>query len=163
MSADAPEIGGGRRPGETEEQRLDRNLQELLGGLRVALPGVQVLFAFLLILPFQNEFSRVTSFQKAIFYATLICTALSSICLIAPSVRHRLRFRKEDKAWVVFSANRLAVAGLAFLGLAMTGVMVLISDFIFGATAAIAAGALTGLLTAWVWFGSPLSRELRRE
>jgi len=161
MSANPREIGG-RRPGETEEQRLDRNLQELLGGLRVALPGVQVLFAFLLILPFQNEFARVTSFQRAIYYVTLICTALSSICLIAPSVRHRLRFRKEDKAWVVFSANRLAIAGLAFLGLAMTGVMVLISDFIFGGAAAIAAGLGAGALITWLWFGSALGRELRR-
>jgi hypothetical protein len=154
------ETSGVARPGETEEQRLDRNLNELLGGLRVALPGVQVLFAFLLILPFQNEFSRVTEFQKAIYYATLVCTALASVCLIAPSVRHRLRFRKDDKAYVVFSANRLAIAGLSFLGLAITGVMVLISDFIFGEGAAIAAGAAMAALIAWLWFASPLRREL---
>lgn len=148
---------------ETEEQRLDRNLSELLGGLRVALPGVQVLFAFLLILPFQNEFSSVNGFQKATYYATLVCTALASVCLIGPSARHRIRFRKDDKRYVVFSANRLAIVGLAFLGLAMTGVMILITDFLFGVAATLAAGIGMAALTAWIWFVAPYVRGRERD
>ena len=147
---------------ETEKERLDRNLNELLGGLRVALPGVQVLFAFLLILPFQQGFDDVTSFQRGIYFATLIATALGAICLIAPSARHRVQFRQDDKAYVVFTANRLAIAGLALLGLAMVGVVLLVSDFLYGAAAAIPASAAVAIVLAWAWFGSPLARRLRR-
>jgi hypothetical protein len=150
----------GLRPGETEVERLDRNLDELLGGLRVALPGVQVLFAFLLIVPFQDGFETVTEFQRDVYYATLMCTALASVCLIAPSVRHRVRFRKVDKEYVVLTANRLAIVGFVFLAVAIDGALILISDVIFGSAAAITAGAGVGLALAWVWFGSPLKRSL---
>jgi hypothetical protein len=147
----------GRRD-ETELERLDRNLNELYGGLRVALPGVQVLFAFLLILPFQERFGSITDFQEAVYYGTLICTSLASVFLIAPSARHRIRFRKVDKEYVVFTANRLAIAGLAFLAVAMLGALTLISDLIFGTGAAIAAVVGVGGALAWTWFGSPLLR-----
>jgi hypothetical protein len=149
-----------QRPGESEVERLDRNLIELVGELRVALPGVQVLFAFLLILPFQDRFEDVTDFQRAIYYATLICTALASVCLIAPSARHRTRFRKADKEYIVMSANRLAIVGFVFLAVAMVGALVLISDVIFGTAASVAAGAGVGVALAWLWFGSPLVRTL---
>jgi hypothetical protein len=145
---------------ESAKERLDRNLEELLGGLRVALPGVQVLFAFLLVLPFQSRFPDVTAFQEKVYYATLLCTAMASVLLIAPSARHRIRFRKDDKAYVVFTANRLAIGGLAFLGLGMTGAVLLVSDFLFGALAAIlATGAVAGGV-AWLWFGSPIARDV---
>jgi hypothetical protein len=147
----------GRRD-ETEHERLDRNLNELYGGLRVALPGVQVLFAFLLILPFQERFGSITDFQEAVYYGTLICTSLASVFLIAPSARHRIRFRKVDKEYVVFTANRLAIAGLAFLAVAMLGALTLISDLIFGTGAAIAAVVGVGGALGWTWFGSPLLR-----
>jgi hypothetical protein len=147
----------GRR--ETEKERLDRNLEELLGGLRVALPGVQVLFAFLLILPFQSGFPDVTEFQEKIYFGTLISTALASILLIAPTPRHRVQFRRDDKRWVVFTGNRLAIAGLAFLGLGMSGAVLLISDFLFGTATAIVSTALVTAALAWVWWGSPLVRR----
>jgi hypothetical protein len=149
----------GRR--ETAIERLDRNLEELLAGIRVALPGVQVLFAFLLVLPFQQQFDDVTSFQEKVYFGTLLCTAVASILLIAPSARHRVQFRRGDKAYIVFTANRLALAGLAFLGLAMSGAILLISDFLFGAAVAVCSTAAVGVGLGWVWFASPLMRRLR--
>ena len=146
---------------ETEKERLDRNLEELLAGLRVALPGVQVLFAFLLVLPFQSGFPDVTEFQERVYFATLLCTALASAMLIAPSARHRIRFRQDDKAYVVFTANRLTIAGLTFLGLGMTGAILLVSDYLFSALTATLAALLVGGVLVWAWFLSPLLRHIR--
>jgi Family of unknown function (DUF6328) len=144
---------------ETPVERLDRNLEEMFAGLRVALPGVQVLFAFLLVLPFQSGFPDATSFQEKVYFGTLLCTALASILLIAPSARHRLRFRKGDRAYVVFTANRLVIAGLGFLGLGMTGAILLVSDYLFSIVPAAIATTVVGGGLLWLWFGSPLSRE----
>jgi Family of unknown function (DUF6328) len=146
---------------ESEKERLDRNLDELLSGLRVALPGVQVLFAFLLVLPFQSGFPDVTEFQEKVYFATLLCTALASAMLIAPSARHRIRFRQDDKAYVVFTANRLTIAGLIFLGLGMTGAILLVSDYLFSALTATLAVLLVGGALAWAWFVAPLLRQMR--
>ncbi len=97
---------------ETREQRAGRNLGELLSELRVALPGVQVLFAFLLVVPFNQGVTRMTDFERKLYFATLLCTALASMLLIAPSVHHRILFRQRDKEHLVLSANRLTIAGL---------------------------------------------------
>src|SRR4051812_38150022 len=102
--------GSGRE--ETEEERLDRNLGELLQELRVALPGVQVLFAFLLTVSFQQRFTSLTRTQEKVYFATLMCTALSAALLIAPTAYHRLTFRYQQKEHLVFLANRLAIIGL---------------------------------------------------
>jgi hypothetical protein len=144
---------------ETPVERLDRNLEEMFAGLRVALPGVQVLFAFLLVLPFQSGFPDATAFQEKVYFGTLLCTAMASILLIAPSARHRLRFRKGDRAYVVFTANRLVIAGLGFLGLGMTGAILLVSDYLFSIVPAAIATTVVGGGLLWLWFGSPLSRE----
>lgn len=159
MSTRGTEAGHGRA--ETEKERLDRNLEELLAGLRVALPGVQVLFAFLLVLPFQSGFPDVTEFQEKVYFGTLLSTGLASAMLIAPSARHRLRFRQDDKAYVVFSANRLTIAGLIFLGLGMTGAILLVSDYLFSALTATLAVLLVGGALLWAWFVSPLLRHIR--
>ena len=149
------------RPHETEKERLDRNLNELLGGLRVALPGIQVLFAFLLILPFQGRFAEATPFQEKVFFVALIATALSSVLLIAVPVRHRLLFRRDQKQYVVFAGSNLAVAGLALLGVAILAAILLVSDFLFGAlTAAIATGGIA-VAIGWIWFAAPLLRRTR--
>src|SRR4051794_37857627 len=103
---------------ESEEERLDRNLDELLQGLRVALPGIQVLFAFLLVVPFQQGWTQVDDFEKTVYYITLLLTAAACICLISPTSRHRMRFRALDKEWIVRTSNRLAIVGLAFMGAA---------------------------------------------
>src|ERR1700741_4591488 len=101
-----------------DEERTDRQLTELLQELRVALPGVQILFAFLLTVPFAQGFERVTDFQKNLYFATLMCTAISTACLIAPPATHRLRFHKRDRRYVIEVAHMLTVTGLVFLALA---------------------------------------------
>lgn len=146
---------------ETEEERLDRNLGELLQELRVALPGVQVLFAFLLAVPFQKGFEEVTSFQKDVYFATLILTAISATMLISPSAYHRITFRYQQKRRLVYYANRFAIVGLAFLALAMTGAMLLITDVLFSTAAAFVTAGLALCVFGFFWFAMPLQRRLQ--
>jgi peptidoglycan/LPS O-acetylase OafA/YrhL len=152
------ESNGGR--GETEKERLDRNLNELLGELRVALPGVQVLFAFLLVVPFNQRFADITSFQRTVYFITLLLATSACACLIAPTAHHRIEFRAKDKKRIVFAATKLAVVGLALLASAMTGAVMLITDFLYHATTvAIVAGAVALLFTG-LWFAWPVKRLL---
>jgi membrane-associated HD superfamily phosphohydrolase len=144
--------------GEGRRERLNREVIELLNELRVALPGVQVLFAFLLIVPFSQEFPSVTPSQRYVYFATLLCTTVSAALLIAPSAHHRLLWRQHAKEERLGAANRLAVVGLAFLALAMLGVVFLISDVLFGGVVAAVATAGMGLVFAWFWYGQPLLR-----
>jgi hypothetical protein len=148
---------------ETEAERLDRNLGELLQELRIALPGVQVLFAFLLAVPFQQNFEKITAFEKRLYFATLICTAISAALLISPSAYHRLTFGQQQKHHLVYTANRLTIVGLGFLALAMTGALMLISDVLYGrtATAIVGAGALA--MFAGFWYLLPLRRRVRQK
>ena len=145
---------------ETEGERLDRNLGELLQELRVALPGVQVLFAFLLAVPFQKGFEEVTEFQKHVYFATLILTAISATMLISPSAYHRITFRYQQKRRLVYYANRFAIVGLAFLALAMTGAILLITDVLFSTTAAIVVASLALCTFGFFWFALPLKRRI---
>ena len=150
----------GRR--ETEEQRVDRNLQEMLGELRVALPGVQVLFAFLLVVPFNQRFGDVTDAQRTIYFATLLCTTLSALCLIAPAVHHRLEFRRQNKEAILRTGNRIVITGLTMLAFAMTGAVLFITDVLYGSgTTAVAVGAVALTFLA-VWYAIPLTRISRR-
>jgi hypothetical protein len=141
-----------------EERKRDRQMIELLNELRVALPGVQILFAFLLTVPFSVRFDKLTTFQRDVYYVTLMATALSTACLIAPSAAHRLRFHKGERAWLVESSNRLMIVGLCFLALALAGSVLLITDVMFdGARVWIYAGAVS-LLIVGLWFLRPLAR-----
>ena len=146
---------------ESEAERLDRNLSELLQELRVALPGVQVLFAFLLAVPFQQGFTRITDFQKNVYFATLLLTALSATLLIAPSAYHRVTFRLQQKDDLVFLANRLAIAGLGILALAMTGAIMLITDVLFGTVATVVTSTLALGVFALFWYALPLHRRAK--
>ena len=154
---------------ETEEERLDRNLGELLQELRVAQTGVQVLFAFLLVLPFSQRFAQVTGAERGIYFATLALTAAATLLLIATSAHHRILFRLQDKHHIVLIANYLAIGGTACLALAMTGAMLLIGSFLFGTAAGIAIGLITAIAYGCVWYVAPLQRrrhlmaELRRD
>ncbi|HEY6780039.1 MAG TPA: DUF6328 family protein [Thermoleophilaceae bacterium] len=150
--------GSGRE--ETEQERVDRNLTEFLGELRVALPGVQVLFAFLLVVPFNQRFADVTSFQKSVYFVTLLCAACASVCLIAPTVHHRVEFRRQDKERILLLANRLAIAGLVFLAVAMIGALLLITDFLYDSTTTTIAIAAVAITFFTIWFGIPLRRLL---
>jgi hypothetical protein len=146
---------------ETEEERLDRNLGELLQELRVALPGVQVLFAFLLAVPFQQNFTKISEFEKNVYFATLLLTALAAALLIAPSAYHRLTFRYQQKHRLVFVSNRLAIAGLATLALAMTCAIMLITDLLFGTAATIITVAVALAMFIVLWAVLPLKRRLK--
>jgi membrane-associated HD superfamily phosphohydrolase len=148
---------------ESEGERLDRNLGELLQELRVALPGVQVLFAFLLAVPFQQNFTKITAFQEKVYFATLLLTAISAVLLISPSAYHRITFRMQQKDQLVILANRFAIAGLGCLALAMTGAIVLITDVLYGATATAVTGTLALLTFAMFWYALPLRRRLSSE
>jgi hypothetical protein len=143
---------------ETEDERVDRNLQEMLGELRVALPGVQVLFAFLLVVPFNQRFADVTQFQKTVFFATLLCTAASSVCLIAPTAHHRLEFRRQHKHQIVETGNRIVVLGLFLLAIAMTGAVLLVTDFLYASSTTTIVAAATGVAFLLVWYAIPLRR-----
>jgi Family of unknown function (DUF6328) len=145
---------------ETESERLDRNLAELLQELRVAITGIQVLFAFLLVVPFQQGWPEVTDFERTVYYATLLLTAGSSACLMAPTARHRMRFRELDKRWIVIGSNRLAIAGLVLEAGAICGVLMLITHFVYDATLTALVVAVAAGLLAWLWFLAPLARQL---
>jgi Family of unknown function (DUF6328) len=145
--------------GERDEHDLDRELIELLNELRVALPGVQVLFAFLLAVPFATGWERVTDLQRDVFFAAFVATAAASILLIAPSVHHRLRWREGDKERMLRTANGLAIAGTTFLALGMTAAVFLIADILFRGWWAALTTALVAGGFAWLWYGLPLLRR----
>lgn len=143
---------------ESESERVDRNLQEMLGELRVALPGVQVLFAFLLVVPFNQRFAGVSDFQKTLYLVTLLFTTASTICLIAPTVHHRIEFRQQHKEEVVQVGNRIVVAGLLLLAIAMTGAVLFVTDVLYGTTTTVAAAGGVALGFALLWYAIPLRR-----
>jgi hypothetical protein len=141
---------------ETEKERIDRELIELLNELRVALPGVQVLFAFLLAIPFQQGFAKISDGDRRVYFAAVILTALSSAFLIAPSAHHRVRFRSKAKEQLLKAASVYAIIGLAFLAAAIAASLWLIVEMLYESTAAsLVAGALGGF-TAVFWFVVPL-------
>ena len=142
------------------ERDLDRELIELLNELRVALPGVQVLFAFLLIVPFSNGWQRVTEVQRWVYFVSFLCAAVSSALLIAPSAYHRIRWREGDKEHLLVTSNRLAIGGTIFLAAGMAATVFLITDVLFGNEWAAFVAALTGALFACLWFVFPLLRGL---
>lgn len=141
---------------ESELERYDRNLTELMGELRVALPGVQVLFGFLLVAPFNARFGQTTAFERHLYFATLLLTLLASILLIAPTMLHRIEFRQGLKYDVVQTGNLLTIAGLTVLAVAMTGAIALVTHYLFGQTTAIVTSAVAILAFVCVWFALPL-------
>lgn len=146
---------------ETRKERVNREMIELLNELRVALPGVQMLFAFLVTVPFTARFEKLTAEESKIFYVTFACTTIASIFLIAPSSNHRLAFRAVDKERLLFRANRFAIAGLVFLALAMGGAVFLISEMVLGGEWAWGATIATFALISATWYFMPLLRKLQ--
>jgi hypothetical protein len=148
---------------ESKEERLNRELIELLNELRVALPGVQMLFGFLLAVPFSQRFNAITTTQRNVYYFTFMATAAATIFLIAPTAYHRLRFRQHDKEQLIQTSTQLAIAGTACLAAALSGAVYLVSDLLFHTAAtALATAAAAGLLV-WFWYGLPLSRRARED
>jgi amino acid transporter len=142
---------------EDRKERVSRELIELLNELRVALPGVQVLFAFLLAVPFAQGFTRVTDFQRALYFVVIALTAVSLALLIAPSAWHRLRFRQQDKERILRASNKMSIVGLGFLALAMTGAVMLIADFIYSPTLTIISGIAAFIVYGLLWYVLPLA------
>jgi hypothetical protein len=148
---------------ETEDERLNRELDQLLQELRVAMPGVQVLFAFLLAVPFQQRFAQVTAFQKDVYFATLLASAVASALFIAPTAYHRMMFRGRDKPRLVKISSRFAIAGLAGLAVAMNGAILLVTDVIFEGAIVPITVALTVVLFTGLWFVLGIVRRMSHE
>ena len=147
---------------ESEKERLERNLEQLLQELRVALPGVQVLFAFLLTVPFAQGFTTLSDFERKMYFGVLLATALATALLISPTAIHRLLFRQGMKHEIVMQSNRVSIAGLSVLAVAMAGAVFLIGHVIFGPTAAIVTGVGALLVFAVLWYAVPLGVGARQ-
>jgi len=141
---------------EDRHERTAREEIELLQELRIVIPGVQVLFAFLLTVPFAGRFTELTALQRKVFFATLLCTAVATALLIAPSAHHRLLFRQGVREQRLKMGNLLAILGLAFIVPAMVGVLFVITDLNFGLSAALVVTVAMALFFLLLWFVLPL-------
>lgn len=146
---------------ESQEERDDRNLVELVQELRVVGLGVQVLFGFLLSLPFTNRFDRLGDGQRGIYLASLVMSAVATALLIGPVAYHRLVFRRGMKESLVRVANVMAIAGLAAVGTAVLLAVLLVTDYVAGALSAVLITLLVGCMFGGLWFAVPLSRRER--
>ena len=141
------------------EAKQDRQMMELLNELRVAMPGVQILFGFLLTVPFAQGFTKVTAFERDVYFVTVLLTAASTACLIAPSAAHRLLFHAGERPWLIEHANRMLIGGLAFLGLALVGAILLVTHYLFDGAVVVIAPVLVALGLLALWFVRPLMRR----
>src|SRR3954464_13013070 len=149
--------------GREEQDRLNRQLLELLNELRVALPGVQVLFAFLLAVPFQQRFTETSTFERHVYLVTLLASAAATAFLIAPTGYHRLLFQRGDRPRIIRHGTRMLIAGLVCLAVAMTGAVYLVTAVVFSTATAIPIGAAAAAMFGWLWFGAALRRRWREE
>lgn len=148
---------GGARD-ESQLERLDRNTSELVQETRAIGTGVQVIFAFLLVVPFDSRFTSLSSFDRNVYFATLLCVAGALALIMAPSIHHRLLFGRGAKAYIVGMGNVSALAAALLLVAAFTGILVLISNVIFGTVMACVVGPCSGALLMTVWFLVPAAR-----
>jgi hypothetical protein len=144
---------------ETPLERCDRNLVELLQEVRVVQTGVQVLFAFLLTVPLAAHFDRLTAFQRAEYFVTLLVTGAAAVLLIAPTAYHRILFRLGDKEHLVLVANRFTLAGLLCVAVSMVGALMLVTDLLFAAPVVIATTVPAALACLVLWCLLPLRRR----
>src|SRR4051794_5020059 len=144
---------------ETPLERCDRNLAELMQEVRVAQTGVQVLFGFLLTVPFTARFHDITPTERAVYFITLMLAGAAAMLLIAPTSQHRLLFRCGDKQRLVIIANRYAIAGLAAVAATMVGAVLLVSLLVIGSLGAALASAAAALSCGWCWYAEPLRRR----
>ena len=141
--------------GESKQEQINRELIELLNELRVALPGVQFLFAFLLIVPFQQTISKITDFQRGVYFVALAAAALATALLISPAAQHRVLFRQHDKEALLRRGSRAAYAGLLVLAVAIVSVLLLVVDVLFSQTLAWATAGVVAALLLWWWVAVP--------
>jgi Kef-type K+ transport system membrane component KefB len=148
----------GEETEETKGERLDRELMELLQELRVVLPGVQVLLAFLLTAPFQQRFAQLPGTLRNAFFASIACATVATALLIAPSAHHRLRWRERDKDHLLRVANREAICGTVFLAAAIVLALYVVTNVLFATWIALVTAMLAVALFAWLWYALPLGR-----
>jgi len=147
---------------EEEQERLNRQMMELLNELRVAMPGVQILFGFLLTVPFQQRFSQVNDFQQTVYFVTLVTAAVAAAFLIAPSAYHRVMFEQQDKPNIIHIGTTQLLIGLGALAIAMNGAVLLVTDVLFSAgTVTVTVVALSTLYFT-LWFGFGLVRRIEK-
>ena len=144
---------------ETEKERLDRELIEFLNEVRVVLPGVQVLFAFLLTLPFAGRFQTIDGVERVAYLVAFFATALATVLMITPTSFHRLRFRKGDKDAILRTSNWLVLAGIVCLGVAMVAVVWLVAELVFTSSTANVIAIVSAVIVAALWFALPFSRR----
>jgi hypothetical protein len=152
---------GHLKPDESAKERVDRELIELLNEVRVALPGVQVLFAFLLVLPFQQGWSEIDDVARALYFLALGASAAATAVLITPSVYHRLNFRRRNKERMLLDSNQLVIIGTSFVAIGIAAAIFLVADVAYGRNVATLATVVTLGLYGALWWGLPLWR--RRE
>ena len=142
-----------------QRDRTNRQMAELLQEMRIALPGVQFLFAFLLTVPFAARFEQVTSFQRTAYFIALMFTAASAVFLIAVPATHRLLFQQRDRPYIIRNANRYLIVSLVMLAVGMLAALVALTDFLYGGAATwIWPGVIAALLVS-LWFARPLLRR----
>lgn len=144
---------------ESQKERVDRELIELLNELRVVLPGVQVLFAFLLILPFQVGFERATDSERLVYFVALVSSATAGVLLIAPSVYHRINFRRKVKEQMLFDANRMLIASTFFIAIGIVCSLYVITELLFGVVAGLVMVAISVTIFGVLWYAFPLHRR----
>jgi membrane-bound acyltransferase YfiQ involved in biofilm formation len=147
---------------EDQQERLNRQMMELLNELRVAMPGVQILFGFLLTVPFQQRFQRVTEFQETVYFVTLVSAAVAAAFLIAPSAYHRVMFEQHDKPNIIHIGTGQMLVGLLALAVAMNGAVLLVTDVLFDADTVTITVVLLATLYATLWFGFGLVRRVQK-
>lgn len=153
----------GPRRHETRAERLDRNWNELLQEFRVAQTGIQILFGFLLIVPFQTGFTEVDSWQRWVYLFVFACTTVSTVCILAPVMAHRILFRRKLKDSLVDLGGVLAMISLAFLGAALVGAVAMIVSVVLDTAAAWIAAIGTLLVVVVLWLAIPLAMRPARE
>jgi hypothetical protein len=161
LNEELGESSGSHEGEDSTKARRDRELMELLNELRVALPGVQVLFAFLLTVPFAQGFKDITPTQRNVYFAAVLCAAAATALLIAPSAYHRIQFREGDKERMLKISNALALGGLLFLAAAIVSSMYVITDVVIGGSWTPVVTAVFAGLFALLWYALPLYRKTK--
>jgi Family of unknown function (DUF6328) len=144
---------------ESPPERLDRNTVELLNELRIAGTGIQVMFAFLLVVPFNKGWTQVNGFERTVYFVTLLIVALAAFLLLAPPIHHRLLFRHGEKPFLIRTGNYMAIAGMVCVGLGFIGILILVTDVVVGGAAPVVVGVLAAAIIAGLWFALPLIRR----
>lgn len=155
-----PAAGGDTDPAETPEQRLQREHEQLFHELRAIIPGVQVLFAFMLTVAFTQRFQELTDVQRWVYYLTFLCAGSGLMLLLAPASYHRVQFRRGDKEAMMRVANIEALTALIMISLAVAGTVFLITDLMFSTEAASTVAATMWALICVLWWAVPLARRM---